>query len=37
MHEAASLLQQTLDEEKETNEKLTEIAEKEVNLHAQTA
>jgi len=32
--EAEELLQQTLDEEKETDEKLTELAESEVNLAA---
>ncbi len=35
--EAEELLQQTLDEEKETDEKLTELAESEVNLAAAQA
>ena len=35
--EAASLLQQTLDEEAETDEKLTRLAESAVNPQAQTA
>jgi len=34
LNQAASLLQATLDEEKEADEKLTEIAESEVNLRA---
>jgi ferritin-like metal-binding protein YciE len=34
MNEAVDLLQQTLDEEKETNEKLSELAHQEVNLKA---
>ena len=34
-HEAAELLQQTLDEEKETNEKLTQLAESVVNQEAE--
>jgi len=33
--EAEELLQQTLDEEKQTDEKLTELAESEVNVAAQ--
>jgi ferritin-like metal-binding protein YciE len=33
--DAADLLQQTLDEESETNEKLTELAESSVNVEAQ--
>jgi ferritin-like metal-binding protein YciE len=33
--EAADLLQQTLDEESETNEKLTELAESSINVEAQ--
>jgi ferritin-like metal-binding protein YciE len=36
-HEAARLLQETLDEEKEADRKLTEIAEQSVNLQAQQA
>lgn len=35
--EAMELLQETLDEEKETDEKLTELAMSEVNVEAQTA
>jgi ferritin-like metal-binding protein YciE len=34
-NEAAELLQQTLEEEKETDEKLTELAESEINVEAQ--
>jgi ferritin-like metal-binding protein YciE len=37
MNEAAELLQQTLDEEKQTDEKLTELAMSEINPQAQTA
>ena len=37
LDEAVSLLQETLDEEKETDEKLTEIAEQVVNQEAETA
>ena len=33
--EAVNLLQQTLDEEKETDSKLTELALKEINVEAQ--
>jgi ferritin-like metal-binding protein YciE len=33
--DAAELLQQTLDEEKETDQKLTELAESEINLEAE--
>lgn len=36
-NEAAELLQQTLDEEKETDEKLTELAMSEVNAEAEKA
>jgi len=36
-HEAVELLQQTLDEEKETDEKLTELAMSEVNPEAEAA
>ena len=36
-HEAARLLQETLDEEGETDHKLTQIAESSVNLQAQYA
>jgi ferritin-like metal-binding protein YciE len=35
--EAMSLLQETLDEEKETDEKLTELAMSEINVEAETA
>jgi ferritin-like metal-binding protein YciE len=35
--EAVDLLQETLDEEKETDEKLTEIAESIVNIEAESA
>ena len=35
--EAAQLLQQTLDEEIETDEKLTELAESSINIEAETA
>ena len=35
--EAMTLLQETLDEEKETDEKLTELAMSEVNVEAETA
>jgi len=35
LHEAANLLQQTLDEEKETDEKLTQLAESMVNQEAE--
>jgi ferritin-like metal-binding protein YciE len=34
LHEAVTLLQQTLDEEKETDEKLTQLAMSEVNVEA---
>lgn len=37
MDEAAELLQETLDEEKETDEKLTELAMSEINQEAQRA
>jgi len=37
MDEAVKLLQQTLDEESQTDEKLTQIAEKRVNIKAQQA
>lgn len=37
LDKAAKLLQQTLDEEKETDEKLTELAMSEVNVEAQSA
>jgi len=36
-NEAASLLQQTLDEEKETDQKLNQIAERSINVKAQMA
>jgi ferritin-like metal-binding protein YciE len=34
MSEAAQLLEQTLQEEKETDEKLTQLAESEINVEA---
>ena len=34
MNEAAQLLEETLQEEKETDEKLTELAESEINVEA---
>jgi len=37
LNEAVQLLQETLDEEKETDEKLTELAMSEINPHAQTS
>jgi len=37
LDEAVELLQQTLDEEKETDQKLTELAMSEVNVEAKTA
>ena len=36
-NDIVSLLQETLDEEKQTDEKLTELAQSEVNAEAQTA
>ncbi len=36
-HDAADLLQQTLDEEGETDKKLTELAERMVNMEAAAA
>jgi ferritin-like metal-binding protein YciE len=35
LNEAVNLLQQTLDEEKETDSKLTELAKSEINVEAQ--
>ena len=37
MTEAADLLQETLDEEKATDEALTELAESEINIEAEAA